>query len=81
VEIQRTVNATGTVSIAGKHHCVGQHFAGWRITLRLEATLAHVVLDGVLARTIPLALSPTQRARAPTVVTTVMNAEPESGSL
>jgi hypothetical protein len=47
VEIQRTVNATGTVSIAGKHHCIGQHFAGRRITLRLETALAHVVLDGV----------------------------------
>jgi hypothetical protein len=63
VEIQRTVNATGTVSIAGKHHCIGQHFAGRRITLRLETTLAHVVLDGVLTRTIPLTLTPTQRAR------------------
>jgi hypothetical protein len=44
---------------------VGQHFAGRRITLRLETTLAHVVLDGVLTRTIPLTLSPTQRARTP----------------
>jgi hypothetical protein len=44
VEIQRTVNATGTVSIAGKYHSVGQHFAGRRVTLRLETTLAHVVL-------------------------------------
>jgi transposase InsO family protein len=63
VEIQRTVNATGTVSIAGKYHSVGQHFAGRRVTLRLETTLAHVVLDGVLTRTIPLTLTPTQRAR------------------
>ena len=63
VEIQRTVNATGTVSIAGKYHSVGQQFAGRRSTLRLDTTLAHVVLDGVLARTIPLPLTPTQRAR------------------
>jgi hypothetical protein len=63
VEIQRTVNATGTVSIAGKYHSVGQQFAGRRITLRLETTLAHVVLDGVLTRTIALTLTPTQRAR------------------
>jgi hypothetical protein len=65
VEIQRTVNAVGMVSIAGKYHSVGQQFAGRRITLRLETTLAHVVLDGVLARTIPLTLTPTQRARPP----------------
>jgi hypothetical protein len=63
VEIQRTVNAVGMVSIAGKHHSVGQQFASRRITLRLETTLAHVVLDGVLTRTIPLTLTPTQRAR------------------
>jgi hypothetical protein len=63
VEIQRTVNATGTVSIAGKYHSVGQQFAGRRVTLPLETTLAHVVLDGVLTRTIPLTLTPTQRAR------------------
>jgi hypothetical protein len=63
VEIHRTVNAVGMVSIGGTYHSVGQHFAGQRITLRLEATLAHVVLDGVLTRTIPLTLAPTQRAR------------------
>jgi hypothetical protein len=51
----------GTVSIAGKYHSVGRRFAGRRITLRLEATLAHVVLDGVLTRTIPPTLSSTQR--------------------
>jgi hypothetical protein len=54
VEIQRMVNAIGTVSIAGKFHSVGQQFAGRRIILRLETTLAHVVLDKVLTRTIAL---------------------------
>jgi hypothetical protein len=63
VEIHRTANAVGMVSIGGTYHSVGQQFAGRRITLRLEATLAHVVVDGVLVRTIPLTLTPTQRAR------------------
>jgi hypothetical protein len=63
VEIQRTVNAVGMVSIAGHYHSIGQQFAGRHITLRLETTLAHVVLDGVLTRTIPLTLTPTQRTR------------------
>ncbi|MCA1836690.1 MAG: IS481 family transposase [Actinobacteria bacterium] len=63
VEIHRTANAVGMVSIAGTYHSVGQQFAGRRITLRLEATLAHVVVDGVLVRTIALTLTPTQRAR------------------
>jgi hypothetical protein len=48
VEIHRTVNAASTVSIADKLHSVGQQFAGRRIILCLEATLAHVVVDGVL---------------------------------
>jgi transposase InsO family protein len=61
VEIQRTVNATGTVSIAGKYHSVGQQFAGRRITLRLETTLAHVVLDGVPC---PAAAAPKSSANA-----------------
>jgi hypothetical protein len=63
VEIHRTANAGGMVSIGGTYHSIGQQFAGQRITLRLETTLAHVVLDEVLTRTIPLTLTPTQRAR------------------
>jgi hypothetical protein len=63
VEIHRSVNAVGMVSIAGHYHSVGQQFAGRRITLRLEATVAHVIIDGVLTRTIPLTLTPSQRAR------------------
>jgi hypothetical protein len=39
VEIHRTLNATGTVSIAGKHHSIGQHFAGQRIILRLVSAV------------------------------------------
>jgi hypothetical protein len=56
-----------SVSIAGKYHSVGQHFAGRRITPRLQTTLAHVVLDAALIRTITLTLTPTptQRARLP----------------
>jgi len=63
VEIHRSVNAVGMVSIAGHYRSVGQQFAGRRITLRLETTVAHVIIDGVLTRTIPLTLTPTQRAR------------------
>ena len=53
IEIHRSVNAVGMVSIAGKPHSVGQQFAGRRITLRREATLALVVVDGVLTLTLP----------------------------
>jgi hypothetical protein len=50
------------VSIAGRYHSVGQQFADRR-TLRLESTVAHVIIKGVVTRTIPLNLTPTQRAR------------------
>ena len=50
------VDAGGTISIAGKPHSIGQHFAGGQITLR-----AHVSLTGVPAPTVPLTLSSTQR--------------------
>jgi hypothetical protein len=54
VEIHRTVNAVGMVCIGGHYHSIGQQFADRRITLRLETTLDHVVVDGVLVRTIAL---------------------------
>lgn len=63
IEIHRSVNAVGMISIAGHYHSVGQQFAGRRITLRLETTIAHVIIDGVLTRTIPLTLTPIKRAR------------------
>jgi transposase InsO family protein len=63
VEINRTVNASGNVSVAGGYVSVGQQHAGRRVTLRLEADLAHVALDGVLIKTQSLTLTPGQRAR------------------
>jgi hypothetical protein len=63
VEIHRTVNASGNVSVAGHHVNVGAQHAGRRITLRLDSDLAHVIVDGALTRTTPLALTPAQRAR------------------
>jgi hypothetical protein len=63
VEIHRTVNASGNVSVAGHYLNVGAQHAGRRITVRLDTDLAHVIVDGALTRTTPLALPPTQRAR------------------
>lgn len=63
VEIHRTVNASGNVSVAGHHVNVGAQHAGRRITLRLDTDLAHVIVDGALTRTTTLALTPAQRAR------------------
>ena len=63
IEIDRNVNANGFVILAGHHLSVGSPLAGRRITLRLEAQLVHVVVDGLLWRTIPFTLAPTDRIR------------------
>ncbi|WP_235022471.1 hypothetical protein [Amycolatopsis alkalitolerans] len=63
IEVDRTVNYSGCVSLAGVLISVGAQWAGRRVTLRLEAQLAHVIIDGAVVRTMPLTLAPHQRAR------------------
>jgi hypothetical protein len=63
VHVHRTVNASGNVSVAGQHMNVGAQHAGRRILLRLDADLAHVIVDGSLTRTTPLTLTAAQRNR------------------
>ena len=53
VEVDRVVNASGLVALAGRYVSVGQVLAGRRVTLRLDGDLAHVIDDGVLVRTLP----------------------------
>jgi hypothetical protein len=62
VEVDRVVNASGLVALAGRYVSVGQPLAGRRITLRLDGELAHVIDDGVLVRTLPAPV-PTQLRR------------------
>jgi hypothetical protein len=52
VEVDRVVNASGLVGLAGRYVSVGQALAGRRITLRLDGDLAHVIDEGVLVRTL-----------------------------
>jgi transposase InsO family protein len=63
IEVHRTVNASGHISIAGHMINVGAQHAGRRIVLRLDNDLAHAIIDGALARTTALALTPAQRHR------------------
>lgn len=63
IEIHRTVNASGNVSVAGQYLNVGGQHAGRRIVLRLDDNLAHVIVDGARTRTTPLVLTPAQRHR------------------
>ena len=62
-EIHRTVNASGNVSVAGQFVNAGAQHAGRRVTLRIDADLVHVLVDGAPTGTSALALTPAQPAR------------------
>ena len=57
------MNAAGLVSLADTQFRVGYQFAGERVRIVLAGDVAHVVRDGVVARSFPCALPPTKRQR------------------
>jgi len=63
IEVDRLVNATGLIGLAGRQHPVGIHFAGRRITVRLDRGLLQLVADGTLLRSLPNPLTPAEQAR------------------
>jgi hypothetical protein len=63
VEVDRRVNAAGTVGVAGQQVSVGLPLAGQRVTLRLEAATMHVLADGALVRSLPTPVPVGSRAR------------------
>jgi len=64
IEVDRTVNPLGMVSLGNTQLRVGSVLAGQRVTIRLERDLAHVVLgEGTLWRTVAFTLTPAKRAR------------------
>src|SRR3954471_3137670 len=63
VEVDRVVNASGLIGLAGRYVSVGHSLAGRRITLRLDGGLAHVINDGVPVRTLPAPVPPALRRR------------------
>lgn len=52
IEVERTVNASGNVSLGDHIVSAGLPLAGQRVTLRLDGPVAHVLSGGILARTI-----------------------------
>jgi transposase InsO family protein len=65
IEVERTVNASGNVSLGNHMISVGLPLAGQRITLRLDGPVAHIVSGGILARTVACPLPPEARSRLP----------------
>ncbi|MEU9509152.1 IS481 family transposase [Micromonospora sp. NPDC048170] len=63
IEVERLVNATGLISLAGRQHPAGYHFAGRRVTIRLDHGLMQITADGILLRSLPNPLTTAEIAR------------------
>ncbi|GAB4102745.1 IS481 family transposase [Micromonospora taraxaci] len=65
IEVERLVNATGLIGLAGRQHPVGYHLAGQRVTVRLDCGLMQISAAGVLLRSLPnpLALAEISKIR------------------
>src|SRR6266545_1843198 len=63
IEVDRLVSANGLIGLAGRRHPVGIHFAGRRVTARLDRGLLQLVADGTLLRSLPNPVTPAEQAR------------------
>jgi transposase InsO family protein len=52
IEVERTVNASGNISIGNHVISAGSPLAGARVTVRLDGPVAHILADGTTVRTI-----------------------------
>jgi hypothetical protein len=52
IEVERTANASGNVSVGNHMISVGLPLAGQRVTLRLDGPVAHILSAGILSRTV-----------------------------
>ena len=62
-EVDRTVNASGNVSLGDHIISAGLPLAGQRVTLRLDGPVAHILAGGVLVRTVACPVPPEARPR------------------
>ena len=63
IEVERTVNASGNVSLGNYVISAGVPLAGRRVTLRLDGPVAHILSGGILARTIACPVPQASRSR------------------
>lgn len=64
IEVDRTVNATGLISLADQQVGVGSPLAGQRVTLRMEGPMMAVLgHDGTLLRTMACPIPAASRSR------------------
>lgn len=62
LDVDRTVNAGGLVSLAGHYYSVGLHLAGQRVTLRLQGNVMAVLAGNKLLRSLPCTVPSSERA-------------------
>ena len=62
-EVDRTVNASGNVSLGDHIISAGLPLTGQRVTLRLDGPVAHILAGGVLVRTVACPVPPEARPR------------------
>ncbi len=62
-EVDRTVNASGNVSLGDHVISAGLPLPGQRVTLRLDGPVAHVLAEGVIVRTLACPVPPEARPR------------------
>jgi hypothetical protein len=63
IEVDRLVSTNGLIGLADRRHPVGSHFAGRRLTVRLDRGLLQLVESGVLLRSLPNPLTPAEQTR------------------
>jgi hypothetical protein len=63
VEVERTVNASGNVSLGDHVISAGLPLAGQRVTLRLDGPVVHILSGGILARTVACPVRHEARSR------------------
>jgi hypothetical protein len=63
IEVERTVSASGNVSLGDRILSAGLPLAGQRVTLQLGGPVAHVLSGGVLVRALACPVPPEARPR------------------
>jgi hypothetical protein len=63
IEIDRTVNASGNISVGNHVISAGSPLAGRRVTVRLDGPVAHILADGTTVRTVACPVPPPARHR------------------
>ncbi len=64
IEVERTINATGLLALAGRQHPAGFHLAGQRVTVRLDHRVMHLLgPDRTVLRSLPNPLTAAEVSR------------------